>query len=64
MMLKNDISPTIYSSLNKELNFNPNNNYKSFEKKLTGAMTKHTTMKRIKLNQSKHKRVRRLQKDS
>ena len=47
----------IYSSLNKDLNFNPYNNYNTFENKLTGAITKHTTMeKKIKLNKSKHKK--------
>ena len=54
--LKNDISQTIYSSLNKNLNFNPNNNYNTFKNKLTSAITKHTTVKRIKLNKSKHKK--------
>ena len=43
------------SSLNKDLNFNPTNNYNTFENKLTSAITKHTTMKIIKLNKSKHK---------
>ena len=46
--LKNDISQTIYSNLNKDRNFNPSNNYNTFENKLTDAITKHTAMKIIK----------------
>ena len=42
------MSQIIYSSLNKYLNFNPNHNYNTFENKLTGAITKHTTIKIIK----------------
>ena len=44
--LKNDISQTIYSNLHKYRNLNPNNNYNTFENKITGAVTKHTTMKK------------------
>ena len=46
--LKTDISHTIYSNLNKYRNFNPNNNYNTFENKLTDAITKPTAMKIIK----------------
>ena len=33
------------SSLSKDLNFYPNNNYNTFDDKLNGAITKHTSMK-------------------
>ena len=54
--LKNYISQTIYSNQNKDFNCNPNNNYNTFENKLTVVISKHTTMKRIKLNKSKLKK--------
>jgi len=54
--LKNEISQTIHTSLNKDLNGDPNQNYNTLENKLTSAIHKHTQTKNRKLNKFKHKK--------
>ena len=54
--LKNEISQTIYTNLNKALNFDPNQNYNVLENKLAIAINKHTTIKKRKLNKFNHKK--------
>ena len=56
--LKKEISSTIYNSINKDVDCDPNITYNTLECKLTDAINKaykHTQIKEIKVNKLKHK---------
>jgi len=55
--LKKEISSTIYNSINKDVDCDPNITYNTLECKLTDAINKHTQIKEIKLNKFKHKKI-------